>query len=109
MYDIQFISEVDDFAPVLIKGVPAGYSILEVALESDIDLHYACGMACSCSSCHIIVQQGGAFLEKAGEREQQFLERAYAPTPASRLGCQSILLDSGGGYLEVLIPDQSKL
>lgn len=108
MYDIRFHSQAGVFEPVLIKGVPPGYSLLEVALESDIELHHNCGMVCSCSSCHIYVQQGQQFLSELSVREQEFLVRAYDRKPNSRLACQSVLIEEDG-YLEVIIPDQSML
>ena len=108
MYNITFHSETDSFPPVQIKGIPAGYSIVEVAMECDIDLHHNCGMVCSCSSCHIYVNEGAEFLEKADDRELEFIKRAKGPTPKSRLACQCILIDKAGN-LDVTIPDQSIL
>jgi 2Fe-2S ferredoxin len=106
MYDVRFNFEKNINPPVIIKGVPAGYSLLEVALESDISLHHNCGMVCSCSTCHIYINSGAAYLEEVTERETEFLVRAENPASNSRLGCQSVLKD-GSGYLEVTIPDQS--
>lgn len=108
MYDVRFNFEKDVQAPVLIKGVPPGYSILEVALESDIDLHHNCGMVCSCSTCHIYVEDGQQHLEAKTVRENEFLERAECPAETSRLGCQAVLTD-GSGLIVVTIPDQSRI
>ncbi len=108
MYNIRFQSQNNEFEPVLIKGIPAGLSIAEVAIESDLYLHHNCGLMCACSSCHIYVNKGVEFLEGISDREEAFLERANEPNEFSRLGCQSVLLD-GEGYLEVTIPNQDKL
>lgn len=108
MYDVRFNFEKDANPPVIIKGVPSGYSILEVALESDIELHHNCGMVCACSTCHVYIDKGSEFLEVKGIRETEFLERAENPATNSRLGCQSVLVNSDG-YVEVTIPDQSRI
>ena len=108
MYNIRFQSQNNAFQPVLIKGVPAGYSVAEVAEESDIYLHHNCGMMCACSSCHVYIDAGAEFLQSMSDREEAFLERTNDPDSRSRLGCQSVLID-GEGYLEVTIPNQENL
>ena len=37
-------------------GLPG--SILQLALENDIDLDHSCGGVCACSTCHVIVHSG---------------------------------------------------
>ncbi|NDC40958.1 MAG: (2Fe-2S)-binding protein [Chitinophagia bacterium] len=92
----------------LVREVPPGYSLLEVALDADVPLHHNCGMVCSCSTCHIHITDGEVYVTAPTAREHEFLERANAPNTQSRLGCQCILLD-GEGSITFTIPDQAPL
>ena len=53
MYTIKFNFEQKGLEPVTIENVEAGQSILEAALENNIELHHNCGMVCACSTCHL--------------------------------------------------------
>ncbi len=108
MYTVKFSFEDEAYEPVTISKIPAGYSLLEVALDAEIKLHHNCGMVCSCSTCHVYVASGGEFLDAPSEREIGFLEQANNARPESRLGCQSVLLE-GDGMIEVIVPDQALL
>ncbi len=46
-----------------------GFSILEVALNNDIDLEHNCGGNCACSTCHVIVHEGLESCNEATEAE----------------------------------------
>ncbi|MCC7401705.1 MAG: 2Fe-2S iron-sulfur cluster binding domain-containing protein [Chitinophagaceae bacterium] len=105
MYTVTFTFEQEGIAPVVLKDVEPGASLLELALENDISLHHNCGGVCACSSCHSYVIKGAEHLEEKSEREKDFLEVAVNPRPESRLSCQSILLE-GEGNIGVIIPDQ---
>lgn len=106
MYNITFKFEQKGLEPVTIKDVEPGISILEVALENDIELHHNCGMVCACSTCHLYVDKGEDYLPELSDKEEDFIDRARNPKLNSRLGCQCILED-GSGELEVTLPDQS--
>jgi len=106
MYTIHFRFEQKGLEPVTIKDVEAGQSILEVALDNNIELHHNCGMVCACSTCHIYLEKGEEFVPEISDKEEDFIDRARNPKLNSRLGCQCILEDSEG-ILEVTVPDQS--
>ena len=106
MYIIKFKFEEKGLAPVTIENVAHDQSILEVALENNIELHHNCGMVCACSTCHIYLQSGDEFVPEITDREEDFIDRARNPRINSRLGCQCILA-LGSGVLEVTVPDQS--
>lgn len=106
MYNITFKFEQKGLEPVTIKDVEPGISILEVALENDIELHHNCGMVCACSTCHLYVDKGEDYLPELSDKEEDFIDRARNPKLNSRLGCQCVLED-GSGELEVTLPDQS--
>lgn len=106
MYKITFKFEQKGLEPKTIENIEPDQSILEVALDNDIELHHNCGMVCACSTCHIYVDKGEDFLPEITDKEEDFIDRARNPQLNSRLGCQCILED-GSGELEVTLPDQS--
>ncbi len=72
-------------------SAPAGTSICEALLEHKINIEHACEMSCACTTCHVIVRQGGTSLNEAQEEEEDLLDRAWGLEPQSRLSCQAIL------------------
>ncbi|PFH36347.1 putative adrenodoxin-type ferredoxin [Besnoitia besnoiti] len=73
------------------KSVQAkiGDTILEVAHANDIPLEGACEGSCSCSTCHVILDQTlYDELPEPSEDEEDMLDLAACLTPTSRLGCQ---------------------
>ena len=108
MYRIQFKFEQKGAMPVTLENIADGQSILEVALENNIELHHNCGMVCACSTCHIYLESGDEHVPEITDREEDFIDRARNPRINSRLGCQCIL-EPGAGAITVTIPDQSLL
>lgn len=106
MYSIKFKFEQKGLEPKTIENVEPGISILEVALENNIELHHNCGMVCACSTCHLYVDKGEEYLPELTDKEEDFIDRARNPKLNSRLGCQCVLED-GSGTVEVTLPDQS--
>ena len=106
MYTINFKFEQKGLSPITVENVIPDQSILEVALENNIELHHNCGMVCACSTCHIYLEQGDGFVPELNDREEDFIDRARNPRINSRLGCQCILINSTG-IIDVTIPDQS--
>jgi ferredoxin, 2Fe-2S len=106
MYQITFKFEEKGLQPVTLTNIAPGQSLLEVALENNIELHHNCGMVCACSTCHLYLDKGEEHVEELSDREEDFIDRARNPKLNSRLGCQCVLLD-GSGAVEVTIPDQS--
>lgn len=107
MYTITYKFEQKGLEPVTLSDIPAGKSILEVALENDIDLHHNCGGVCACSTCHLYLEQGEDLVEELSDKEEDFIDRAVNPRLNSRLGCQCVLHD-GGGNIVVTLPDQTQ-
>lgn len=107
MYTITYKFEQKGISPVTLENIPAGDSLLEVALKNNIELHHNCGGVCACSTCHLYVENGSDFLEELSDREEDFIDRAVNPKLNSRLGCQCVL-QSGNGNIEVTLPDQSQ-
>lgn len=107
MYKIKFNFEQKGLEPVILENVEAGQSLLEVALQNDIELHHNCGGVCACTTCHLYIEKGMESIDEITDREEDFIDRAVNPRLNSRLGCQSLLLD-GEGEVEVTIPDQTQ-
>jgi len=83
--------------------VPDGFTILEVALNNDIDLEHNCGGNCACSTCHVVVAEGYENLSPKTDEEQDMLNEAEGLTQTSRLSCQSKIY----GDIMVHIPASS--
>jgi len=70
--------------------VESGYSVMEGAINNDIDGIVAeCGGACACATCHSYVDE--AWLEKLPEMddmEDSMLDAAFERKSNSRLSCQ---------------------
>jgi 2Fe-2S ferredoxin len=105
MFTITFRFEQEGIVPVVLQNVEAGNTLLEVALNADIELHHNCGGVCSCTTCHLYIESGIEFIDEASKREQDYLTRAMHARNISRLGCQSLLRE-GNGSISILVPDQ---
>lgn len=104
MSKITFQFEEKDKAPVTFD-IFEGESILDVALDNDVNLHHNCGAVCACSTCHIYLEQGENLVKEISEKEEDFVDRARNPKFNSRLACQCMLESEGN--LIVTVPDQS--
>jgi 2Fe-2S ferredoxin len=82
------------------EGEP-GKSLCDNLLDHGIEVEHACEKSCACTTCHVIVREGGASLNPASEDEDDLLDRAWGLTPQSRLSCQAIV---AGAPLVVELP-----
>jgi 2Fe-2S ferredoxin len=97
--------EVDpDKIPYGVTGLPG--SILDIALSHGISIDHSCGGVCACSTCHVIVRQGGDSLSDMIEAEEDQLSFAPGLTPSSRLSCQSV--PNGTRDLVVEVPEWNR-
>lgn len=83
--------------------IDPGTSILEAALENDVDLEHNCGGFCACTTCHVVVRRGEDCLSEMEDNEDDRLSQAEGLTLRSRLGCQAIV-EEGDGEITVEIP-----
>ncbi len=107
MYTLKIKFEEKGLEPVTLTGLEPGQSILEIALDNNIELHHNCGGVCACSTCHLYLEKGMEHVEEISDREEDFIDRAVNPRLNSRLGCQCVLQD-GEGEIEVTLPDQTQ-
>ena len=83
---------------------PAGTTICQALLDNHIEIEHACDMVCACTTCHVIVREGGESLNGIEEGEDDMLDRAWGLTAQSRLSCQAMI---GQKDLVVEIPKYS--
>jgi 2Fe-2S ferredoxin len=107
MYTITYNFEQKGLSPITFTNVEAMQSLLEVALEHDINLHHNCGGVCACSTCHLYIEKGGDLVEELSDKEEDFIDRAVSPRLNSRLACQCVLQE-GSGEIIVTLPDQTQ-
>lgn len=81
-------------------------SILDIALENDIDVDHACGGVCACATCHVIVREGFDSCPESSEAEEDQLDNAPGLEEHSRLGCQCV--PDGTQDIVVEIPDWNR-
>jgi ferredoxin, 2Fe-2S len=84
--------------------VPKGSTLLDIALNHEIDLEHNCGGNCACSTCHVIIKQGMEYLTPKSEDEEDQLDEADGLTLSSRLACQAKI----SGDIMVEIPETSQ-
>ncbi len=87
--------------------IEEGDSILDIALDNDVELNHNCGGVCGCSTCHVYVEQGMDSLQEISDKEEDFIDRARNPRINSRLACQCVLEEEED--VVVRIPDQSTI
>lgn len=108
MGKVTFLFEDTSIPSVSVEGDFTEQSILELTETYDIHLNHNCGGVCACSTCHVYVEKGEAFLEEISDKEEDFIDRAVNPRLESRLGCQCIILEADADIV-VTIPDQSRI
>ncbi len=79
---------------------PAGQSLCDALLHSDIEIEHACEKSCACTTCHVIVREGFESLTDAEEKEEDLLDKAWGLEANSRLSCQ-VMLDATDLVVEI--------
>ena len=77
----------------LVVDATEGETILDAALENDIEIEHACEKSCACTTCHVVVREGFDSLEESDELEDDMLDKAWGLEPESRLSCQACVAD----------------
>ncbi len=83
-----------------------GETILEVALDNDVELQHNCGGVCACSTCHVYIEKGMDSLREISDKEEDFIDRAISPQLNSRLACQCEM--EGDAEIEITVPNQTQ-
>lgn len=98
---ITFIEESTD--NLVEVDATIGKTVLDTAVENDIDIEGACGGELACSTCHVILSQElYDRLPAKKEEESDMLDLALGLTPTSRLCCQlKVTADLDGAVFKV--------
>ena len=75
----------------VVIDVESGITICDALLNSGIQIEHACDKSCACTTCHVIVHEGGKSLNESDELEDDLLDKAWGLTSKSRLSCQAIV------------------
>jgi len=89
--------------------VNKGDNLLTIAQGNDIEMEGACEGSCSCSTCHVIVEDEKMYdkIPEATDDENDMLDLAFGLTETSRLGCQIEMTKKLDG-LRVKLPSMTR-
>lgn len=99
------ITFVDHDSKEKVVDAKTGLSLMEVAIDNEIDIEAACEGSLACATCHLVLDP--TWYEKLGapsEDEEDMLDLAFGLTKTSRLSCQIRVTDDLDG-LRVSLPD----
>ncbi len=99
----------EDGSPEQTHVAAEGESILDVALNNNIEIQHNCGGVCGCSTCHVYIESDMDELPEISDREEDYIDRAINPRINSRLACQCVVNDTTENDIEVLVPEQDFL
>jgi len=102
VFKVTFNFEEKGLGPISVQGAE-GETLLDLALENNVELHHNCGGVCACTTCHVYIDAGMGLLPEMSEREEDYIDRAINPKLNSRLACQCEIK----GDVILTIPDQS--
>jgi len=77
-----------------VLDIAPGTSLCKGLLANGIDIDHACEMSCACTTCHVIIAEGGETLLPPSEAEEDLLDKAWGVEPDSRLSCQVVVNDT---------------
>src|SRR5260221_578489 len=89
-FNVEFFGEK-------IVPIASGQSILRASLGAGIPHFHACGGNAKCSTCRVMVLEGGEFLSEQNRAETKLKDKIGLPA-AVRLACQTHVL---GGFVKV--------
>jgi len=107
--DEIFVTFVDKEGDEHRIAVNKGDNLLTIAQGNDIEMEGACEGSCSCSTCHVIVENEEMYdkIPEATDDENDMLDLAFGLTETSRLGCQIVMTKDLDG-LRVKLPSMTR-
>ena len=99
-FKIKFINEK-------IIEIKEEQTILQASLEADIPHYHACGGKARCSTCRVVVQEGGEHLSHPNKAEQNLRKKKKFPENV-RLACQTKVI-SNDVKIQRIIRDETDL
>jgi 2Fe-2S ferredoxin len=91
-----------------IVDAKAGLSVMETAVENDVEIEAACEGSLACATCHMVVEDQDWYekLDPPSEDEEDMLDLAFGLTKTSRLTCQIRVTDALDG-LRLRVPEET--
>ena len=87
----------------------AGWRVMEIIRDWNLNIKAECGGACSCATCHVYVaNEWLGKLYPANDDEIDMLDSAPAVKSMSRLSCQIIMTESLDGLTVTLAAGSEK-
>ncbi|MBO6837646.1 MAG: ferredoxin family 2Fe-2S iron-sulfur cluster binding protein [Alphaproteobacteria bacterium] len=85
-----------------------GLSVMETAVDNDVEIEAACEGSLACATCHLVVEDQDWFdrLDPPSEDEEDMLDLAFGLTKTSRLSCQIRVSDALDG-IRFRVPDET--
>lgn len=103
MAKITFVNR--DGSETVVEGRD-GLSVMEVAIDNDVDIEAACEGSLACATCHMVVDPAWYDkLDPPSEEEEDMLDLAFGLTRTSRLTCQ-IRISSAVDGLRLRLPEE---
>lgn len=68
-----------------------GETLLDAALGHGVEIPHECGGNCSCTTCHVVIEEGWENLSPIEYPEDERLDDAESRMERSRLACQSLI------------------
>jgi len=84
-------------------------SILNIALENDIDLEHYCGGMSACHTCRIFIEKGLEAFNDKNDDERYQLELIGIDNDNARLGCCAMIVNDTDSDVEILIPGNTTI
>ena len=91
-----------------IVDAKAGLSVMETAVENDVEIEAACEGSLACAACHMVVEDQDWYekLDPPSEDEEDMLDLAFGLTKTSRLTCQIRVTDALDG-IRLRVPEET--
>ncbi|MDF1750410.1 MAG: ferredoxin family 2Fe-2S iron-sulfur cluster binding protein [Alphaproteobacteria bacterium] len=85
-----------------------GLSVMETAVENDVEIEAACEGSLACATCHMVVEDQDWYdrLDPPSEDEEDMLDLAFGLTKTSRLTCQIRVTDAMDG-IRLRVPEET--
>ncbi|MCX7628162.1 MAG: 2Fe-2S iron-sulfur cluster-binding protein [Methylophilaceae bacterium] len=84
-----------------VVAAQTGKSIAEILLDNDIEISHSCQLQCACTTCHVHLMEGEAYVSKLHAEEDRMLNTLPDRRRWSRLACQAIYQGGGNVVVEI--------
>ena len=91
MITITFVQTNNEKKVVSVED-SCNLTLLELAIQNDVEIIGACEGSCACGTCHVYIDEDHLKkIEKPKEDEENVLDIVFNVLPTSRLACQVVV------------------